>query len=496
MSPLATQLTRCGYEPLAHPLQYMQDQCLEMLGQFGRATVRVKDPQLGLLRSVNDVMGTTAALLVEINEDDSFSEHAKVGKAADLALLRAAEEAVHDDILLATVDAPFRTGRGIFGRRFRFETADPDSPEQPVKFEVDAIPCLVTEAPNADTAKVIARFVVLLLRRPGALAPVGANLDEPLARLIGACFALVVTGTARDQEHFVEMGIDSLRLAYGTVPLDLYKVRQELFTQRLKRVTFVFQPIVQIKRPIAIVGWEALARYADEQRSPGWLFRTAELWGTHFIAEIDIHALTHATDAFAQAVKAQMSGTNCELTINVTPASLRLENYRRQVVQVARNDADYPFRLTLEISEKYEFAGLAGITPVDHDASPDGPPQHSLTDELRDIRGDVSIAIDDFGVLYSSIWRAIELKPRWIKIDKAFLTGPHLEPVTNFAHHIGADYNGQVIVEGIENETQLRLAKKAKANCIQGYLTGYPKAEVYELSDEVRARIKQAIVDD
>lgn len=90
----------------------------------------------------------------------------------------------------------------------------------------------------------------------------------------------------------------------------------------------------------------------------------------------------------------------------------------------------------------------------------------------------VKVALDDFGAGYSSLGVLGSLKVDTVKLDRALVAGVGTEPrerrlFTGLAATIHA-LGLQVVVEGIEAEIQLRVAREAGCFAAQGYLVGRP----------------------
>ena len=87
----------------------------------------------------------------------------------------------------------------------------------------------------------------------------------------------------------------------------------------------------------------------------------------------------------------------------------------------------------------------------------------------------LELAIDDFGVKYSSLNRLFECKFSIIKIDMSFirkLTEPNypsaksiVQAIIYIAHSMSLD----VVAEGVETEEQAKILKELGCNIIQGY---------------------------
>ena len=88
------------------------------------------------------------------------------------------------------------------------------------------------------------------------------------------------------------------------------------------------------------------------------------------------------------------------------------------------------------------------------------------------------IAIDNFGCDHTSLERLWRLSPDFVKIDGSIIrqavTNSRLQKVLPKLVDMVQDLGGQVIVEGVETESQLELVKFSGANLAQGYLLGHP----------------------
>ena len=95
----------------------------------------------------------------------------------------------------------------------------------------------------------------------------------------------------------------------------------------------------------------------------------------------------------------------------------------------------------------------------------------------------VKLAVDDFGVGHSSIFRLIEFEPEFVKIDRTiFQTNVQgkLKELVMFFHSLTM----KVIVEGVETNQQLQQVKDSGADFFQGYLLGKPKVISYRMNKE------------
>lgn len=90
----------------------------------------------------------------------------------------------------------------------------------------------------------------------------------------------------------------------------------------------------------------------------------------------------------------------------------------------------------------------------------------------------MEIALDDIGSGYSSLLYILELKPNYIKIDKAIVNGcardiskaTFLKAIVELCKQLEI----QVVAEGVELEEDLRYCMGLSVDFVQGYLLGRP----------------------
>lgn len=93
-------------------------------------------------------------------------------------------------------------------------------------------------------------------------------------------------------------------------------------------------------------------------------------------------------------------------------------------------------------------------------------------------RAGVSIAIDDFGVGYSSLSRIRQLRVNRVKIDRSLVTGLHeagdKRGLVQAVIDLGKALSLEVVAEGVETETDLIALREMGCPFAQGYHLGRP----------------------
>ncbi|WP_155859453.1 EAL domain-containing protein [Cellulomonas sp. KRMCY2] len=210
----------------------------------------------------------------------------------------------------------------------------------------------------------------------------------------------------------------------------------------------VFQPIYSLHNG-RLVAVEALTRFdVEPYRPPDVWFAAAELAGLG--ADLEIAAIEAAIEATTD-----LPG-DVSLSLNASPATLA--DPRLHELLLARDGRDFTLELTEHaVIEDYDL----------------------LEVPLAALRGaGVMIAVDDAGAGFASLQHIVQLSPDVIKLDISLTQNMGLSAVrralgralVEFVHHTGA----MLVVEGIEDEADLRAWSELDADAVQGYLVGRP----------------------
>lgn len=239
-----------------------------------------------------------------------------------------------------------------------------------------------------------------------------------------------------------------------------------------KRLRVQFQPIVSLTNG-SILGYEALIRapQGGTLRRSGELFQVAER--ARLISWFDIAC---QEICFEQASR---NGVRDYLFVNMDAGGLA--SLHQAEYSLADRAAEFnisPSRIVLEITERQ--------------AVDDFPRLVHHIEELRD-QG-VKIAIDDAGAGYSSLHTIAELRPDFVKIDRALTRSLEnngtrralLATLARYAMQIGAS----VIAEGIETRDELATVIQCGVPYGQGYLLSRPNDDFKTIRREMRELIQ------
>jgi EAL domain-containing protein (putative c-di-GMP-specific phosphodiesterase class I)/response regulator RpfG family c-di-GMP phosphodiesterase len=215
-----------------------------------------------------------------------------------------------------------------------------------------------------------------------------------------------------------------------------------------ERMHMVFQPVVTTDDR-RVVGYEALARFADTGLGPEAAFPLAA--GVGLGTDLELSAVRRAIEAF----EAADLPLGLVLGVNLSPTS---------VVSGGLAELRHPVggRLLVELTEQEAV--------VDEDELA------AACEDLR--RRGMAIAADDAGAGYAGLARILRLQPEVIKIDRSMLSAVDADPAQQalvqslvlFGSRLGAT----LVAEGIERAAQLTEVGRLGVTRAQGYLLGRP----------------------
>jgi diguanylate cyclase (GGDEF)-like protein len=223
-----------------------------------------------------------------------------------------------------------------------------------------------------------------------------------------------------------------------------------------------FQPIVNLK-DLSLAGFEALIRWQHP--------KLGTLGPAHFIPLAEETGLISALGdwiiqrSFSQiAVWRSMHDERLTLNINLSPLQFR---QREMLTHFWRNCSHFgvpPGRIILEITESF-FLQDDDVTLMNLEG-------------LNEMG--FGLAIDDFGVGYSSLSYLSRYKIDVLKVDRSFVGDPTDDRSTALMEGIirlGHSLDIPLVAEGIENREQLKLLQELSCDLGQGYFLSMPLSE-------------------
>jgi len=177
----------------------------------------------------------------------------------------------------------------------------------------------------------------------------------------------------------------------------------------------------------------------------------------------------------------QKSGlTELRVSVNVSPNQFHQKNFVETVGQVLAETEIDPHTLQLEITE----------SSLIQDAD-------NVITRLRELKEmGLLVAIDDFGVGYSSLGYLKQLPIDMLKIDRSFVSDATSDPddaalvmaIITLAHNLRL----KVMAEGVETDEQLRFLRLLRCDEGQGYLFGKAEPPEFFLAKTIQAAGNQA----
>ena len=258
----------------------------------------------------------------------------------------------------------------------------------------------------------------------------------------------------RNQFRFFEPAMDEEAQARRRLEREL--------RQALERGEFVlhYQPQLELASG-RLAGVEALVRWNHPERGlvlPGAFIPAAEANG--LIRPLGAWVLR---EACRQATAWRERGWDLSVAVNLSPAQLRHRHFLPPIGDALEAAGLEPARLELEITE--------GVLMENVEQQGDG--------FLRGLTADgVRLALDDFGIGYSSLAYLKHLPVKTIKIDRSFVRDLGQDPdalaLVRAIVTLGHSLRKRVVAEGVENAIQLALLRELGCDEAQGYHIARP----------------------
>ncbi len=220
-----------------------------------------------------------------------------------------------------------------------------------------------------------------------------------------------------------------------------------------------YQPLLEVAEQ-RITGVEALVRWQHPERGellPGTFLEAAEETGLIIgIGELTVQSACAQARAWLSA-----GWENASVSINLSARQFEHPKLLEMIDHAVREHRLPPGVLHFEITEQTALRDIRRSV--------------ELIGELRQ-RG-IGVAIDDFGIGYSSLAYLKELPVSALKIDKTFLSGipgPTDSAIVAAVIAMGHALGLTVIAEGVETAEQMAFLRESRCDACQGFLFSRP----------------------
>lgn len=218
----------------------------------------------------------------------------------------------------------------------------------------------------------------------------------------------------------------------------------------------VYQPIIDLKTN-QIADVEALIRWEDDKRgfvSPEYFISKAE--SMNKIQQIDYWVINQVCRMI------ESSSNKLAVSINISAKSFEAHDFLDHIIEITNNYHVLPSKIQLELTERVIIKDIE--TSI------------KKMDAIK--RAGFKIALDDFGIGYSSLSYLVQLPIDVVKIDRSFIMHMHdnlesksiVDAIISMCHTIGID----VVAEGIESFEDEDYLKSRFCNYGQGYYFDKP----------------------
>jgi diguanylate cyclase (GGDEF)-like protein len=285
---------------------------------------------------------------------------------------------------------------------------------------------------------------------------VGAGATHDVQELLQdadlAMYAAKSAGKARSASFHPVMregAVDRMELLHD---LDRAIERDELFV--------LYQPVQRLSTD-AIAGYEALLRWNNPHRGvllPGCFLDLAEESGR--MEPIGWWVLEHALRAQTR-FPLDGDGPPPWVSVNLSARQLLASAAPSELIRAIDASGIDPGRIVIELTEGTLLTG------------------EGVSERLAELkRLGVRLAIDDFGIGYSSLSYLARLPFDIVKIDRSFLERMDRDGDENVfvaaIVQLAKSLDIRTIAEGVEHEWQLDILRDLGCDAAQGYLIGRP----------------------
>ncbi|MBB5057951.1 diguanylate cyclase (GGDEF)-like protein [Granulicella aggregans] len=278
------------------------------------------------------------------------------------------------------------------------------------------------------------------------------NVETLLKQVDMAMYEAKANG--RNRFHVFNSEMAAATIARKRMKEDLSRALEE------HELELYYQPLFSAQEP-TLTGFEALLRWRSKSAGfvmPSEFIPLAEETG--LIVAIGEWVIREACRQVGHLER--QLGREFEISINLSPRQLLHDKLPQVIQEALEENCRRPSSLKMEITENILMT--------------DSKLNQAAILRIRDLG--VRIAIDDFGIGFSSLSYISRFPVDWIKIDKSFISDCANDPaslavvraIIAMAHSLGI----HVTAEGVETSDQLSIVTNEDCDAIQGYYYSRP----------------------
>ena len=238
-----------------------------------------------------------------------------------------------------------------------------------------------------------------------------------------------------------------------------------IWTERLKKIDFAFQPIVNIHTG-AVYGFEALIRGTDACGFTNISDFFDAAYTDQILYKLDLELREIVVRKYVECI--DIKGT--KIFYNIDNRILEMPDYHPCNTKTLLDRYSVPgSHFVFEISEQHELLYNAHTAEILN---------HYKSQNYK-------IALDDYGSGYAGLRLLYHSDPHIIKIDRFFISfidadikkKLFISNIINMSHLMGIT----VVAEGVENENEYYACLDIGCDFVQGYLIQKPTTDMNEL---------------
>ena len=241
-----------------------------------------------------------------------------------------------------------------------------------------------------------------------------------------------------------------------------------------KQFELFYQPQINVADG-RICGMEALIRWNHPERGlllPDQFIPLSEETG--LIIEIGNWVLDNACREL-KAWRLQGVGEDIQMAVNISAAQLIQPEFERTVLDTLTKHGVAGKQLELEITENILMQDMDQAVSKFQQLAANG----------------VRVAVDDFGIGYSSLSYLHSLPLNTLKIDRSFISGVQASrdrsSIVTAVLAMARELNLEVVMEGVERKAQIDYLRHLECTRAQGYYLGRP-APAPDVREQLRNR--------